>query len=122
MLEHPHLVLVVDDNGEAARGDLRQLVGLEEALEQQDAPDVVLGAQRDRRVELDQRESVGLRERRKHAQQAVSVGVRLDDRDELRVRRQLARAREVAREAREGSLARRSDGPLRAIPGCRNGP
>ena len=64
VLEHPHLLGVVDDDREAARGDLGQLVGGEESLEQQDAPRVVRGAQRDRGVELDQREAVGVRERR----------------------------------------------------------
>ena len=90
-LQHAHLLVVVHDNGETARRDLRQLAGAEKTLEQQDSARIVLLAQRDRGVELEQRETVGIGERRQHPHQAVSIGVRLDHGQHLRARRALAR-------------------------------
>jgi hypothetical protein len=107
MLEHRYLLVVVDDNRKAPRGDLRQLRGVEEAFEQQDASHIALGAQRDCRVELDQCEPIGFRECGKHAQQTVPVGIRLDDRQELRVRRERACAGDVA--AKRGKAHLRID-------------
>ena len=50
---------MVHDGRQPASRELRQLVRREEAFEQQDPARIVRGAQRDRRVELDQREAVG---------------------------------------------------------------
>ena len=58
------------DDREPALRDLGQLALVEEAFEQQDAARVVPLAQLDRGVELDQREPVGVLERRQHAHQA----------------------------------------------------
>ena len=66
-LEHPHLLDIVHDDREPALRDLRQLGFREKALEQQDAPRVALFAQLDRRIELDQRQAVGVLQRRQHA-------------------------------------------------------
>ncbi len=63
VFEHPHLLHVVHNDGEAALRELRQLALGEEALEQQDAPRVAALAQFECDVGLDQRESVGFLER-----------------------------------------------------------
>ena len=52
-------------------------------------------AQRDGRIELEQRQSVGLFERRQHPHESMSVGVCLHDRQHLRSRGQLARASKI---------------------------
>ena len=92
LFEHPHLLDVMHDRGEPSQRELGQFAFGEEALEHQDAPRVPALAQFDRDVRLDQREPVGVLERRQDAQQAVPVGVGLDDREHLRARR-LARGR-----------------------------
>ena len=87
----------------ALRGDLVQFARLEEAFEQQDAARVARRrASSTRGVELDQREPVGVVERRQHALESVPVGIGLDDRQHLRARRVGADAREIGRAARRG--------------------
>ena len=69
-LQHAHLLLVVHNNGKTARRDFRQFVGAEKSFEQQNAARIVMLAQRDRGVELEKRESVGVGKRGKDAQSA----------------------------------------------------
>ena len=59
-------------------------------------------AQRHGGVELEQRETVGVGQRRQHAREAVAVGVRLDHREHLRAGGALARLAQIARAARTG--------------------
>jgi len=82
--EHAQLFFLMHDDREPARRDLRQLGGLEEALEQQDPPRIALCPQLDGRIELEQRQAVGVRERGQHAEEPVAVGIRLHDGEDLR--------------------------------------
>ena len=110
MLEHRHLVRVMDDGCQASRGELWQLVGGKEALEQQDSARVVRGAERERGIELEQREAVGISERRQHAQEPVAVGIGLDHGQHLRVRRALAHERQVPAERGKVDLGKQRAG------------
>ncbi len=103
-LQHPHLVFAVHHDGEAPRRDFGQLIRREESFEQQDPPHVMSGAQRDGRVELDQRQSVGVGQRRQQSHQPVPVGIRLHHGEELRARRELLRAREIRAQRRQAQL------------------
>ena len=105
----------MNDDGQAPLRDLRQLALVEEAFDQQDAARVVLLAQRHRHVELEQREAVGFVERRQHAQQAMPVGVRLHDGEQLRPRRALARQRDVRARAPRDSPARKGGVPCARV-------
>ncbi len=102
LLEHRHLIGVMDDRREPLGCEFGQLVGREKPLEQQDPPRVVRSAQRERGVELDDRESVGVRERREYAREAVAVGVGLDHREHLRLRRARRAPARDSRAARRG--------------------
>ena len=95
-LQHLHLLDVVHDDGQAPCGDLAQLALGEKSFEQQDAAHVVLLAQHHRGIELDQRQAVGVLERRQDAREAVAVGIGLDHRQHLRAGRLFAHARQVA--------------------------
>jgi hypothetical protein len=94
-LEHPHLLGVVDDDRKPVAGNLRQLVLAEESLEQQDPALVMRRSQRDGVVALEQRKAVGIGERRHDAGEPVTVGVRLDHREHLRLRRARPHQREI---------------------------
>ena len=94
-LQHAHLLVVVHDNGKTARRDLRQLAGAKKTFEQQNSARIVMLAQRDRRVELEQREAVGIGQRGQHAHQAVPVGVGFDDGQNLGAWRTFARNAEI---------------------------
>ena len=116
VLEHPHLVGVVDDDREPARGDLRQLVRAEETLEQQDA--LRCSAPRAARSAWSSSSSARPSASASAGStrvEPVTVGVRLDDREHLRLRRASRAPARDSREARRGSPGRRSDGPWRAI-------
>ena len=67
MLEQAHLFGVVNDDAQSLGRDVRQLGGGEESFEQQNAASVVRCSQRNRCVEFEQREAVGIDERRQHA-------------------------------------------------------
>jgi hypothetical protein len=103
-LQHPHLVGMVHHGGQPARRDLRQFGGVEESLEQQDAARVVQRAQPHRRVELEQREPVGIGQRGEHPGEAVAVRVGLDHREHLCAGRARAHERQVSGERREVHL------------------
>ncbi len=75
-LQHLHLLDVVHDDSQATRGNLAQLLLGEKALEQKDAAHVVLFAQRHCGIELDERQPVGVFERRQDARESVPVGIR----------------------------------------------
>ena len=123
-LEHAHLIDVVYDHGESLVRDLRELGRFEEAFEQQDAAGVALLAQGDRRVELDEREPVGIGEGGQHALQAVAVCVGLDHREELRACDVPARHLDVGPQRSEIDLGMKGSGhgrgarAVRALWGC----
>ena len=92
------------DGGQPALREFRQFAFGEEAFEQQDPPRVMLFAQVDRDVGLDQRKSVGVLERGQHALESVAVRVGLDHREQLRAGRLFARTRKVVAQCSEIDL------------------
>ena len=82
---------VVHNYGEAARRNFGQLIDAEKSLQKQDPPSIMEFAKRDRRVELEQCEPVGVGQRWKHSQQAVSVRIGLHHGEYLRLICALAR-------------------------------
>jgi hypothetical protein len=93
--EHLYLLDIVHDDRQTAPGDLLQLGLSEKTLEEKDAAHVTLFAQADRGVEFDQRQSVGVLQRRQDAGEAVTVGIGLDHRQDLRPRRLFAHPRHI---------------------------
>ena len=87
LFEHRHLIGMMNDRREAPGREFGQLVGGEKPFEQQDPPRVVRSAQLEGGVELDDRKAIRVRERREYAHEAVAVGVGLDHREHLRLRR-----------------------------------
>ena len=73
----------------------RQIAGFEESLQQHDALQITRLAQAHRRFEFDQAKSVRILQRPRRAQQAMSIGVRLDYRQNPRARRVPPHHREV---------------------------
>ena len=101
---------MVDNCGEPALRELRQLALGEEAFEQQDAPRVVSLAQVDRRIGFDQRQAVRILQRGQHAREAVPVRVGLDHRQHLRVGRLRAHQREIGAQRGEVDLGEERSG------------
>ena len=102
--EHRGLLLRMDDGREPALRELGEFALVEEALDQQDATRVQALAQRRRGLELDQRQAVGVVQRRQHALEPVAVRVRLDHRQDLGARRRLARTPQVRPQGRQVDL------------------
>src|SRR6185437_4981350 len=84
LLEHAHLLGRMDDDRQRMRRDVIELRRIEKAFEQQDRAPIAARAQLQCGIELDQRESVRRGERRQHAAHAVSIRIRLDDRQYFR--------------------------------------
>jgi len=95
---------MVHYNGEPARGDLGQLVVGEKTLQQKDPACVVLLAERHGGIELEQRQPVGFRERRKNAFDPVTVSVCFDDGEQLCICSTLARLGEIRTQRRQIDL------------------
>jgi hypothetical protein len=102
--EHSDLLHIVHYNGQSARSDLGQLAVGEKTLEQEDAPCIVALAQRHGGVELEQRQPVGLRERRKNAAEPVSIRVRFDDGKHLCICSTLVHLGEIRAQRRQIDL------------------
>jgi len=76
----------------------------EEPFEQQDPARIMLLAQCDRSIELEQRKAIGVGQRRQDAHEAVTVGVRLDHGKQLCAGRALARDGEIGPQRRQVDL------------------
>ena len=112
LLQHPYLLGIVQDDmqRDAARSSSSS-DGSKKPSSSRIGPRISGCPQRERRVELDQCESVGIVERRQHALQSMAVRIRLDDGQHFRRRCVPANAtRDSLRSQRDRPL-RRSGGP-----------
>jgi hypothetical protein len=94
-LEHAQLLRAVDRASKADGGCLAEIDGREETLQQQHRQVPSGFAQPHRPVHLEGGEAVRAGQRRHHAIEAVTVGVRLHHREHARVARGLLRDRVV---------------------------
>jgi hypothetical protein len=90
----------VDEGLESVPHRGGEAVGVAETLQQHDAGPVARLAQDERLLDARDGEAVRAFERRRRRQQAVAVGVRLDDREDPAARREFADAREIVLERR----------------------
>jgi hypothetical protein len=86
--QHPHLANIVQRAQEIVRCRHRKLAHIEYTLQQQDRMRVASLAQAHGVVDLEQRKAIGSRKRLRTSQQPMPVGVRLDDGEHARSRRQ----------------------------------
>src|SRR2546430_2077984 len=104
----------MNDDREPALRDFAKLALLEKTFEKQNSTGVMPLAQRNRGVELEQRQSVRLFEPGQHAHQAVAVGIGLDDGEDLRSLCELARAGEIRGKRGEVDLREKRTGHARS--------
>jgi hypothetical protein len=99
-LEQGELPVLVDEGFESMTRCGREAVGVPESFKDHDAGAAPGFAQRERLLDARDGEPVRALERRRGRQQPVTVGIRLDDREDPAARREFADAREIVPERR----------------------
>ena len=112
--EQGELPVLVDEGFEAVRGSGREFPGVAKPFQQHDARPAAGLAQRQRLLDARDGKAIGGRERLRYGEQAMAVGIRLDDREYPAVRCKLTDPREVVLECRrvhDGTQASAQNAP-----------
>ena len=95
LVEHAQLLFAMHHDRQIATRRNRQFDSLEQSFEQHQPFRVTRFAQADRRIDFNQAETVGIRQRRQDAFETVAVGVGLDHRQHARAGGMRARDAEI---------------------------